>query len=117
MDLDFQSRFQKIILKLEESGLVYAEAKASSWHSQELCSSIKASLMLKALSEIPGTSVAKAEIIAKASDDYKKHLSETAEKIRAEHIAKVEYEKWNASFEGNRSLCSLEKKTRQLIGD
>lgn len=117
MNADFQDRFRKIILKIEESGNAYAEAKADSWYAQEMCSAIRASIQLKAIQDDPKISVAKAEMIAKASPEYQQHLEETREKIRAENRAKAEYHKWDASFEGNRSLSSLEKRTQSLIGD
>ena len=117
MHLDFQQRFNSIINKLEESGNAYALAKAESWYSQELCSSIKSQLMLKALSENPKLSMQKAEVIAKASPEYIQHLKETSEKIRQENLTRSEYKKWDASFEGNRSLSSLEKRTMNLIGE
>ena len=117
MNLDFHQKFQKIIFNLEESGTAYANAKADSWYSQEMCSSIKASMMMKFLSENPKLSLSKAEIMAKDSDDYKGHLEETREKIRAENVARAEYKKWDASFEGLRSLSSLEKRTQEQIGD
>lgn len=115
MNLDFSERFKKIINKLEESGTAYANAKAESWYSQEMCSSIKSQLMLKALSEDSKLSMQKAETIAKASPEYVQHLKETADKIRKENLARSEYKKWDASFEGNRSLSSLEKRTMSLV--
>lgn len=110
MDNTFEDRFKKIINKLEEAGQNYANAKAESWYSQENCSSIKASIMLRAMQSDPKLSAQKAEVIAKASQDYIKHLQETSDKIRKEHLAKVEYDKWDKSFEANRSLSSLEKR-------
>lgn len=117
MNVDFQSSFQHILLKLEESGQEYAEARKRSYYSQEMVSSIKASIMLRAMEENPKLSVAKAELIAKASEDYKQHLKETSEAIYDENVKRSEYKKWDASFEANRSLSSLEKRTQQLIGD
>jgi len=117
MNLDFESSFKRILLKLEESGGAYAEAKAQSWYAQEMCGSIKASIMQSLMKDDPKLSLAKAEIMAKASEDYKQHLKETSDKIRQENLTRSEYKKWDASFEANRSLSSLEKRTQQLIGD
>lgn len=117
MDLDWQDRYTKILNKLEESGQAYAEAKASSWYSQEMCSSIKASLMMRSLESEPKMSMVKAEILAKASPEYIEHLKETRDKIRQENLARSEYKKWDASFEANRSLSSLEKRIINNMGD
>jgi hypothetical protein len=117
MNLDFHERFKRIIGKLEESGNAYANAKADSWYSQEMCSSIKASLMMRSLEGESKMSLAKAEILAKSSPVYIEHLKETREKIRQENLTRSEWKKWDASFEGNRSLSSLEKRTQELIGD
>lgn len=117
MNLDFHERFKKILAKLDESGNAYAEAKAQSWFSQEMCSAIKSSIMKALMSEDTKLSVQKAEILAKAHPDYLKHLEETRDKIRQENLTRSEYKKWDASFEANRSLSSLEKRTQQLTGE
>lgn len=93
-------------------GEQYADAKAQSWQLQELCSSIKSSLLLKALSENEGMSQQKAEAIAKASIEYRNHLDGTAAAIQKELSLKAKYEKTRSSFEALRSLSSLEKSTR-----
>ena len=115
MNLDFQDDFTRILTKIQESGLEYSEAKAKSWYAQEMCSSIKSSIMLKALSEDSKMPQVKAEMIARASEDYKKHLEETREAIRKENETRALYKYWECSFEAKRSLSSLEKRTQQLI--
>jgi len=54
--------------------------------------------------------------MARASTDYETHIKETAEKIRLEHQTKNDLEVAKAKFEGNRSLSSLEKTTRNITG-
>lgn len=110
MDLDFEDKFRNCIKKISEIGEQYAEAKGQSWQAQELKGSILASL-IKAQPDMP---VSKAEITARASEDYRKFLSETAIAITKELKLKAQYEMWKASFEALRSLSSLEKATRNL---
>lgn len=117
MDNTFEDRFRKIILKLQESGEAYADARANSYYSQEMVSSIKASIMANLMKADPKLSAAKAEILAKASDEYITHLKETADKIRLENLTRSEYKKWDASFEANRSLSSLEKRMINNMGE
>jgi len=113
MNLDFESKFRQIIKKIEETGYAYSEAKGQSWQSQELKSSVLASL-IKKQADIP---VSKAEINARASDEYRTYVTETAQAITKELRLKAEYEKWKSSFEALRSLCSLEKSTQKEIGE
>lgn len=82
-----------------------------------MCSSIRSEIQIQAMKDDPKLSATKAELIAKSHPDYVQHLAETREKIRQENRTKSEYKKWDASFEGNRSLSSLEKRTQELIGD
>lgn len=111
MNLDFEDKFRKIIMKMEETGNAYAEAKGQSWQMQELRSSVLASLIAKC----GEMAVSKAEIISKASEDYKQYVKETAVSITKELRLKAEYEKWKSSFEALRSLSSLEKKIIEKI--
>lgn len=110
MDLDFLQAFGDCVKKIESIGTEYSEAKANSWHSQELVSSIKASIM----KNLPHLPVSKAEIEARTHEDYLKHLEETKEAIKKELRLKCQYEAQKARFEGYRSLSSLEKATRHL---
>lgn len=112
MDLDFYNRFKQSIEEIKVTGEKYAEARAKSYYAQEMKGSILASIMYK----LPGdTPVSRAEISAKASEEYKQYLKETAEAIKLEHKFKNDLEVAKAKFEGNRSLSSLEKRTRSLI--
>ena len=113
IDLDFQSKFRQAIKDIETTGELYAHKKAKSWHSQELKHTVLASV-IRGLEEMPDN---RAERVARASDDYKSYLLETAETIKEELIAKAKYEKASATFEAIRSLCSLEKSTRNQIGE
>jgi len=110
MDLDFHDQFRDCWEKIEEIGKEYASAKADSWHKQELCGAIKASIINK-LGNIP---VSKAEILAKCDQDYLSHLKETETAIHLELVLKARYEAKKAQFEAYRSLSSLEKATRNL---
>ena len=111
MDLDFEDKFRQCIKKISEIGELYAEAKGQSWQAQELKGSILASL-IKAQPDLP---ISKAEIIARASEEYRKFLAETSTTITKELKLKAEYEKWKATFEALRSLSSLEKSTRSQL--
>lgn len=111
MNIDFYSRFQKVLLKIEESGNAYAEAKGQSWQMQEL----KHSVLSKIISELGDMPVSRAETIARSSEEFKEFIIKTSKAIESELKLKCEYEKWKASFEALRSLSSLEKKTQEQI--
>lgn len=105
VDLDFHDKFRKTIIKIEEVGNLYAEARGQSYQMQELKGAILASIIKK----YPDLPVSKAEIEGKASPEYRQHIEETAKAITKELKLKCEYEKWKSSFEALRSLSSLEK--------
>jgi len=111
VNLDFEDKFRKTILKMEEVGNAYAEAKGQSWQQQELKYAVLSSI-IKNLGDLPAN---KAELLAKGSDDYKSYLAETAKAITKELRLKAEYEKWKSSCEALRSLSSLEKATQNQI--
>ena len=89
---------------MDAVGQEYALAKGQSWQMQEMKGSILASIM----NGLEGP-VSQREITARSSDDYKKHIIETAQAITKELKLKSTYEKYKASFEAMRSLSSLEK--------
>lgn len=105
MHPDFEQHFRECWEQIEKLGKEYASAKATSWHLQEMVSSVKASLMNK-LGEMP---VSKAEILAKCDKSYLEHLMDTKTAIHTELVLKARYEAAKAKFEGYRSLSSLEK--------
>ncbi len=90
---------------MQKIGEEYAEAKGQSWQMQELKSSVLASI-IKGMGEVP---VSKGEIAARASEEYKSYISETAKTITKELRLKAQYEAEKARFEALRSLSSLEK--------
>ena len=108
MNLDFEDKFRQCIKKISETGELYAEAKGQSWQMQELKGSVLSSLVCKQ----PEVPVSRAEINARASEEYKQFILETADAIKKELRLKAEYEKWKSSFEALRSLSSLEKSTQ-----
>ena len=110
MNLDFHEKFKTVIMRMEKAGNEYAEAKGQSWQMQELKGSVLAGI-IKTYGDVP---VSKAEIQARASEDYEKHIRETAEAIKKELQLKAKYEALKSKFEAYRSLSSLEKSTRQL---
>lgn len=112
MDADFNQRFRSILDQLEQAGNDYAEAKAQSWQYQELKGTVLAKIMLK----INEKTVSKTESLARASEEYETYIIETAKAIKKEHQAKVRYDKLDKEFEATRSLSSLEKSTRNVIG-
>ena len=111
MNLDFEEKFRNCIKKISEIGELYAEARGQSYQAQELKGSILASIM----NSLEGP-VSQREIVARASEEYKKHITETAEAIKKELRYKAQYEMWKSSFEALRSLSSLEKATLKEIG-
>ena len=112
MDLDFKEKFKDSYTKIISIGEAYAEAKGQSWQAQELKGAILASL-IKAQNDLP---ISKAEIIAKASDEYREYITQTASAITKELRLKAQYEAEKARFEAYRSLSSLEKSTRNITG-
>lgn len=114
MDLDFASLFKKAIQEMGETGDEYAEAKAQSWYQQEMKGAVIANIIKEKFSDLP---VSRAELAAKASPEYLSYLKETATAIKREGMTKSKHEKSKARFEGYRSLCSLEKKIIQNIGE
>jgi hypothetical protein len=77
VDLDFESKFRHCVKKIEEVGILYAEAKGQSWQMQEMRSSVLAKL-IREQGEIP---VSKAEILAKASPAYEDYILSTSQAI------------------------------------
>lgn len=112
MNNEFEEKFKTVIIKMEKSGYEYAEARGQSYQLQEL----KSSVLSNIIKRYPDLPVSKAEIEARASEDFKSHIQETAKAISKELKLKCEYEKWKSSFEAIRSLSSLEKVTQNQIG-
>lgn len=110
MDLDFEDKFRNCIKKIGEIGELYAEAKGQSYQMQEL----KHSILAKIIQGSGIDAVSKAEIMAKASEEYREYIVGTAQAIKKELSLKAQYEMWKSSFEALRSLSSLEKATRNL---
>lgn len=106
----WSEKFNKVLLAMQHAGNEYADAKETSWYMQEMCSVMKSSLTEKALEENPKLSHVRAEDVAKASDEYAKHLKGTAAAIGIELKAKARYNKLSNQFEAYRSLISLDKK-------
>lgn len=109
MILDYRDKFLKCVTKIGELGEQYSEAKSKSWYSQELKHSVLSSIMKK----FDGP-ISQKEMEAKASEDYKSYLAETRDAIREELRLKSLYEKEKSIFESLRSLCALEKHTKDL---
>lgn len=112
MNIEFYNDFKKCWEKIEEIGNQYAEARGQSYQAQELKGSILASIIKK----YPSLPISKAEIEARASEDYKAFIGETAKAITKEYRLKASYESHKARFEAMRSLSSLEKVTQNQIG-
>lgn len=96
---------------IETVGHRYAEAKALSWLLQEQRKVVLATQMAKSEAK----SVNGKELEALQSEAYKQHLEGTKEAIGEEHRLRATYEKYNAMFEGCRSLMSLTKKQMEMI--
>jgi len=114
MDLDFFAKFEKVRAEKRKKGLEYATAKGLSWQMQKLEGIILARKTKELIGQ--GMAVGRAEVEAKASAEYEAHVLGTAEAIREEHTKRAEYENLESHFEELRSLCSLEKSTRNLEG-
>ena len=110
--MDFHSRFKDSIQEIKTKGDEYSLARSKSYYAQEMCKVILARIQ----TSFGDIAVGRAEVMARASTDYETHIKETAEKIRLEHQTKNDLEVAKAKFEGNRSLSSLEKTTRNITG-
>lgn len=105
----WSEKFEQALEEMEKTGKEFAFAKSVSWHSQEVTSAIKSSIMVQHMKD--GTSAQKAEALARSSEGYLQHLLETKDAIHKELLAKTMYEKAFAKYESLRSLVSLDKKT------
>lgn len=111
MDLDFHSRFKNSIVEFEKVGEEYALAKAESWRAQELANTMLSQAMQAGPKE---GSFEQRKLDAKNSESYTAYLKETAQLIYKENSLRVKMESAKMRFEGNRSLSSLEKATRNI---
>lgn len=102
--MDYEEKFRTVISEMEKAGFEYADAKALSWHLQEMRKVIISNQMKSA----PGKSMAEKELIARTSQEYLTHLEGTKVAISNELRAKAKYEKLSASYEALRSLSSQE---------
>jgi len=105
MNYELTQKLMEAANKVEEIGSLYAEAKALSWLLQEQKKVVLASQMK--ISECK--SAVERETNALCSEVYKNHLEGTKEAIADELRLKAQMSKWEYSFEGYRSLMSLEK--------
>lgn len=112
----WSEKFNKVLTAMQQAGEQYADAKETAWYLQEMCSVMKSSLTEKALADNPKLSHVRAEDVAKASDEYAKHLKGTAVAIGIELKAKAKYNKLSNQFEAYRSLISLDKKLEGKSG-
>lgn len=114
MNLDWAQRFKDNLILKEKKGNDYALKKANSWYLQKLEKQMISKLVL---GFDPKLSIAERERLAYSSEDYANYLKEARQAIQEEILADVQYEKQENVFEGLRSLCSLEKKTQNQIGE
>ena len=111
MEKSLRDKMAEAVVKIEEKGKAYANAKALSWQLQELRKVVLADETRKA----EGSSMAEKETVARCSEAYKTHLEGTSEDIKRELTAKAEYERWDAQWNSIRSLISLEKKVLETF--
>lgn len=116
MNSEFYHDFKQCWEKIEEYGLLYATAQAKFHQSQDSKSTVLAKILCGIIKDNPGLPFTKAEVQAKASEDYQSHIDETAELEETALTLKAKKEMWEAKFEGTRSLSSLEKVTQNQIG-
>jgi len=90
---------------IERTGRAYADARAISWHLQEMRKVVLAEESRKA----DGSSMTEKETIARCSEGYKAHLEGTSQAIKNELTKKAEAERWKAQWDSLRSLISFEK--------
>jgi len=109
-----QSEIEKLmrnaVNNIEKIGKLYAIAKGTSYHMQEM----KKVVLAREMKKYKGSSASR-EMEARASERYEQHLDGTRQAIEDETRLRAEYERWKAQYESCRSLLSLEKaKTRIL---
>lgn len=110
MDLDFHARFKQSLNKLKTTGEAYALARKKSYYMQEMKKVVRSRIQ-NSFGDVP---MSRSEMMSYASADYEKHLQETAEAIYQEEKVSNDKESAKSEFEANRSLCSLDKATRNL---
>ena len=102
--INIEKNMREAVLKIEEIGGKYAEARGISYQMQEL----KKVVLAREMGNYDG-SVASRETLALASEGYSIHINGTKDAIIAEARLKAEYTRWQAQYESCRSLLSLEK--------
>ena len=105
--MDWENKLRQSVIKIEEVGKEYAEARALSWLLQEQKKVILATEMSKSQAK----SIAEKEREALMSEAYKTHLEGTKEAIGEEHRLRATYDRYKSQFEALRSLLSMKKST------
>lgn len=113
MEIDYQAKLSEAVMKIETKGKAYAIARGQSFFLQEMR---KVVLAEQVRAQEPSLSMSERESIARTSEAYVNHLKGTAEAIRAELVSRAEYERWSATLESLRSLCSQETARIKAIG-
>ena len=107
---EIEEKMREAVNKIEEVGVLYADAKALSWLLQEQRKVVLATQMAKSEAK----SINGKELDALQSPEYAQHLEGTKEAIADEHRLKATSERWYAQWESCRSLLSLEKKKMEI---
>ena len=100
-----REKLSQAVVKIEEKGKAYADARALSWQMQEMRKVVLAEQTRKS----EGSSMIEKETNARTSEVYKQHLLGTSEAIKKELTAQAEYKRWLSQWESLRSLISYEK--------
>ena len=108
-----RDKLAEAVLEIEKKGILYADARALSWHLQEMRKVVLSELMRNAQAK----SMTEKEMIARCSQDYKLHLEGTREAIKNELVLKAQCERWKCAWESIRSLISLEKKKMEVFNE
>jgi len=103
--MEFEEKYERVLIAQDEIGQRYADAKSLSWYMQEM----RKVILAKEMCNFEGSEVYR-ERMARKSEAYLIHIEGTKEAIGEELRLKAKYEKLTNQFEAYRSLCSLEKK-------
>ena len=106
---DLDRKYCDAIKELVKVGEEYAEAKAKSWHLQEM----RKVCLSNQMKDMDG-SVADREVRAKASKEYIKFLDGIREAIKEEQIKRAYVKKVDAEIDYCRSNLSMEKSKMEL---
>lgn len=107
---------QRIGHGIEELGKRWAELTHAAHLLEKTRDATLAQLILGNLEASPGQSMRRAELAAKASDDWSNHIYAIADARLKANLAKIEYDAACATFEAMRTAEATRRAEMQTLG-